>query len=90
VKKNKRKGTAKPTVNVRGAGELDLAKTKKVKADDESAEDAGKEKLSIKPKGKAKKRLNDKGKAKVNAAITYTPDSGEPNTERKKIKLVKR
>ncbi len=90
VKKNKRRGTAKLTVNVPGAGELDLAKTKKVKADDESAEDAGKEKLAIKPKGKAKKKLNDKGKAKVTAEVTFTPDGGTPNTEDKKIKLVKR
>ena len=90
VKKNKRKGTAKLTVKVPGAGELDLAKTKKVKADDESAEDAGKEKLSIKPKGKAKKKLNTKGKAKVKAEVTYTPAGGSPNTEDKEIKLVKR
>jgi virginiamycin B lyase len=90
VKKNQRKGTAKLTVNVPGAGELELAKTKKVKPDDESAEDAGKEKLSIKPKGKAKKKLNRKGKAKMKAEVTFTPDGGTPNTEDKKIKLVKR
>jgi hypothetical protein len=90
VKRNKRKGTAKLTVRVPGAGELDLAKTKKVKADDEAAEDAGKEKLSIKPRRKAKKKLNAKGRAKVKANVTYTPDGGTPNTEDKKIKLVKR
>src|SRR5215211_4799878 len=90
LKKNKRKGTAKLTVNVPGPGELDLAKTKKVKADDESAEGAGKEKLSIKPRGKAKKKLNKKGKAKVKAEVTFAPDGGTPNTEDKKIKLVKR
>jgi hypothetical protein len=90
VKKNKRKGTAKLTVNVPGAGELKLAKTKKVKADDESPEDAGKEKLAIKPKGKAKRKLNDKGRAKVNAEVTYTPDGGEPNTQSKKVKLAKK
>jgi hypothetical protein len=77
-------------VNVPGAGELELAKTKKVKADDQSAADAGKEKLAIKPKGKAKKKLNDKGKAKVEANVTYTPTGGASNTEDKKIKLVKR
>ena len=90
VKRNKRKGTAKLTVNVPGPGELELAKTKKVRVDDESAEDAGKEKLSIKPKGKAKKKLNAKGKAKVKANVTFTPTGGPPNTEDKKIKLVKR
>jgi hypothetical protein len=90
VKKNKRKGTAKLTVEVaKGPGELELAKTKKVKADDESAEDAGKEKLSIKPKGKAKKKLNRKGNAKVKAEVTFTPTGGTPNTKDKKIKLVK-
>jgi hypothetical protein len=35
VQKNKRKGTAKLTVTVPGTGELDLAKTKKVKPDEE-------------------------------------------------------
>jgi hypothetical protein len=93
VKKNKRKGTAKLTVEiVEGPGALELAKTKKVKANDEaiSGEGATEEKLAIKPKSKAKKKLNTKGKAKIKAEVTYTPDGGTPNTERKQIKLVKR
>jgi hypothetical protein len=95
VKLNKRKGTAKLTINiVEGPGELDLAKTKKVKADDEPVEGQGAtaEKLAIKPTGKAKKKLNDKGKAKVTVNVTYAPTGtgGTPNTESKKIKLVKR
>jgi hypothetical protein len=28
--------------------------------------------------------------AKVTAEVTYTPDGGEPNMERKKIKLIKK
>ena len=87
LKRNLDKGTAKLTVNVPGGGELELAKTKKVKADDESAEDAGKEKLLVKPRGKAKKKLNQTGKAKVKAKVTYTPTGGEPNTESKKVTL---
>jgi hypothetical protein len=90
VNMNKRKGTARLTVKVPGPGELDLAKTKKVKADDESAEDAGKEKLSIKPRGKAKKKLNRTGKAKVTAEVTYTPDGGEANAQTKRVRLIKR
>ena len=93
VKKNKRKGTAKLTVEiVDGPGELDLAKTNKVKADDEAVagEGATKDKLAIKPKGKARKKLNRKGKAKVKAKVTYTPEGGEPNTKSKKLKLKKR
>jgi hypothetical protein len=90
VKRNKRKGTAKLTVNVPGPGELKLAKTKKVTPDEDTAEDAGNEKLAIKPKGKAKNKLNDTGKANVNANVTYTPTGGSPNTKDKKIKLVRR
>jgi hypothetical protein len=90
LKKNKKRGTAKLTVGVPGPGELDLAKTKRVKADDETAEDAGKERLRVEAKGKAKKRLNRRDKAKVKAKVTYTPEGGEPNTKKKKIKLRKR
>jgi hypothetical protein len=90
VKRNKRKGTAMLTVNVPGAGELDLTETKNVKADDESAVASGTEKLLVKPKGKAKKKLIGKGKAKVKAEVTFAPDGGTPNTEDTKIKLVKR
>jgi hypothetical protein len=90
VKKNKRKGTAKLTVNAPGPGELELAQTTKVKGDEETVEAAGTEKLSIKPKGKAKKKLNAKGKAKVKAEVTYTPDGGSPNTDTKTVKLRKR
>jgi plastocyanin len=102
VKKNKKTGTAKLTVMVPGPGELELEKTNKVNADSEQVEfpqgevgedygvNAGNETLSIKPRGKAKKMLNKKGKAKVKANVTYTPTGGSPNTEDKKIKLVKR
>jgi lysophospholipase L1-like esterase len=93
VKKNKHKGTANLTIEiVEGPGELDLTKTKKVKADEEAVEGEGatEEELAIKPKGKARKRLNKKGKAKVRAEVTYTPDGGEPNTQSKRIKLVRR
>jgi virginiamycin B lyase len=90
VKMNKKKGTAKLTVKVPGPGELVLARTKKVKGAKARAGENALVKLPVKPKGKAKKKLNKKGTAKVTAAVTYTPDGGEPNTERRKIKLIKR
>jgi streptogramin lyase len=90
VKKNKKKGTATVTVIVPGPGDLDLAKTKKVKGDEETAAAAGEVKLDIKPKGKAKQKLQPEGKAKVTIEVTYTPTGGTPNTEAKKLKLVKR
>ena len=71
AKKNKKRGTAKLTVIVPGPGGLELAKTKKVKGDDERAEAEGSVKLTVKSKGKAKRRLNRRGKAKVTAAVTY-------------------
>jgi hypothetical protein len=89
VKKNKKKGTAKLPVDVvEGPGDIELAKTKKVKGSEKRADSEGNtEKLKVKPKGKAKKKLEDKGKAKVKAEVTYTPDGGDPNTKTKKVKL---
>jgi hypothetical protein len=90
VKKNKKKGTAKLTVkNLPDPGVLELAKTKKVKGKEKTA-DASKEKLPIKPKGKAKKKLNRTGKAKVKAEVAYTSDDGGTSTKSKKVKLKKR
>jgi streptogramin lyase len=90
VKKNKKKGTATLTVIVPGPGDVELAKTKKVKGDKESAAAGGEVKLEIKPKGKAKQKLQPEGKAKVAVEVTFTPTGGTPNTEAKKLKLVKR
>jgi streptogramin lyase len=90
VKKNKKKGTATVTVIVPGPGDLDLAKTKKVKGAEETAAAAGEVKLGVKPKGKAKQKLQPEGKAKVAIEVTFTPTGGTPNTEAKKLKLVKR
>ena len=90
VNKNKSKGTAKLTVEVPGPGELDLAKTNGVKADEEWAEAAGEETLIVRARGGAKQKLNADGQAKVDPKVTFTtPDGGEPNTERKRIKLIK-
>ena len=58
MKKNKQSGTAKLTVEVPGPGELDLAKTNGVKADEQTAEAAGEQKLIVKARGGAKKKLN--------------------------------
>jgi hypothetical protein len=90
LKKNKRKGTAKLTVEVPGPGVLALTETEKVKGTDEQADAEGGEKVAIKPKGKAKKKLNKKGRAKVKAEVTYSPEGGASNTDSKKVGLKKR
>jgi hypothetical protein len=92
VKKDERKGTAKLTVKVPGPGDFEL-RGKGIKTASKDVPHAGKVKLAVKPTGTAKQKLNQTGEAKVRAAVTYTPDGGipdAPNTERKKIKLVKR
>ncbi len=89
-KKNKRKGTAKLTVNVPGPGEVELSKTGKVKPATERAGSQGQVKLLVKPRGKAKTKLAASGKTKVKATVSYTPDNGDRNTKTKRVKLVKR
>jgi hypothetical protein len=90
VRVNKKRGSAKLTVNVPGPGQVKLAKSTSVKGKRKWAEQSGKKRLSVKVKGKAKKRLNERGKTKVKAKIIYTPDGGTSATKGKKIKLVKR
>jgi hypothetical protein len=89
AKKNKKKGTAKLTVDVPGPGTLDLD-GKSVKPATNEATAAGEVKLKIKAKGKKKKKLNQAGKAKVKPEVTYTPTGGSPNTKEKRVKLVKK
>jgi virginiamycin B lyase len=91
VNKNKKRGTAKVTVLVPGAGALELAKTKKVKGAKVAPDAGGEVKLPVRPRGQAKKKLKKKGKAKVKAKLTFSsPEGGAPVTESEKIKLVKR
>ena len=88
VKRNERKGTSKLAVNVDGPGKLELAKTTKVKGDEQTVEAAGTHELLVKPKGKAKRRLNKTGRATVEVRVIYTPTGGSPRTEGKSVKLV--
>jgi hypothetical protein len=88
--KNKRKGTAKLEVNIPGPGELELAKTKKVKGANERAEAAGSVTLRVRSRGKARKRLDEKGTVRVAVELTFAPGGGDPATERARLKLVKK
>jgi len=94
VKPNKNRGTAKLTLKVPGPGDLELAKTKRVRGARERAGAAGRVKLPVQPRGKAKRELKVRGKAKVEAEVTYTPDGDDPtivaSTLTKALKLVKR
>lgn len=101
VKRNKHKGTATLIVNVPGPGELVLSGKGLVKqrpagasgparAIAKTVSAAGKVKLKIRSKGKKESKLNRTGKVKVKAKVTYTPPNGDPNTQSRRIKLIKR
>ena len=79
LEKNERRGTAKLPVNVPRPGELELAQTGRVNADEESAKAAGSEALSIRARGEAKRRLTEEGKLNVLLLIRYTPTRGTRN-----------
>jgi CSLREA domain-containing protein len=89
MKRNKRKGTAKLTVEVPGPGKLELV-GKSVKTSDAEAPGAGEVKLAIKAKGRAKRKLREAGKAKVRVEVTFTPDGGTANARETKVKLVRK
>ncbi len=89
LKRNKRKGTAKLTVELPGPGSLTLG-GKGVKPEAREATAAGAVKLLVKAKGKRGKRLRKRGKVKVKAEVSFTPTGGEPNTQTKPVKLIRR
>jgi hypothetical protein len=88
-KRHKHKGTAKLPVTVPGPGTLLLAGSN-LKQVTKEVGAAGEVRLRVKPKGKTKHRLSDKGKAKVDPEVTFTPTGGDPKTQDKKFKLIKR
>jgi virginiamycin B lyase len=93
LNRNTRTGSAIVTVDIFEApGELRLAGTRTVTADDAAVlgADEAKNKLVIEPKGYVRRKLNRKGKAWLKAWVTYTPDGGGPHTKRRWIKLIKR
>jgi hypothetical protein len=95
LQRNKKKGTATLEVTLPGPGTL-TASGKNVSAKQlgaipaKAGAAASTVKLLIKAKGKAKKKLNATGKAKVTLAVTFTPTGGDPATQSKSIKLIKR
>jgi hypothetical protein len=99
VKRNTHNGTATLSVTVPGPGTLTLrgkgVKTQRPAATASKAVSAaGTVKLLVKAKGKAKKKLNKTGKVRVKVTVTYTPAAGDlpgvPNSQTKKIKLIKK
>jgi hypothetical protein len=97
LKKNKKKGTAKLTVDVPGPGTVSLG-GKGVKAQRprsgeritaaKAVTEAGTVTFPIKAKGKKKSKLKSTGKVKLKVKVTYTPSGGAADTETKPVKLI--
>ncbi len=88
LKRNKRKGTAKLTVEIPGPGSLVLA-GKRLKRAQRPATAAGKLRLVVKAKGKGASKLRRRGKVKLRAKVTYIPTGGAPNTKQRTVKLIR-
>jgi hypothetical protein len=90
LKRNKKRGTAKLAVSLPGAGTLSLSGKGVVARAARAISAAGSVNLLVKAKGKRKRTLDRTGKVKVRAKVTFTPTGGDPNTQAKTVKLIKR
>ncbi len=93
LKRNTRRGTAKLLVHVPGPGRLTLRGKGVRRHRPARAASPGKVRLLIRAKGRKKKTLLNRGKVKLKVKVAYTPSGGlpgVPNTQRKKVKLVKK
>jgi hypothetical protein len=88
VKRNRKRGTGKLTVNVPGPGALNLAPGK-VKPVVTRATSGGGVVLLLKPKGRTRAKLARNGRARVNVSVSYTPDNGDQKTKTTRVKLLR-
>src|SRR3954453_50998 len=97
VQRHKKKGTAILPAAVSGPGNVTMSgkgvkRVARTSAADRPARAvaAGTLKLTIKSKGKARGKLSRTGRAKLKVSVTFTPTNGDPNTQRKKLVLLKK
>jgi hypothetical protein len=89
LKRNERKGTATLAILVPGPGTLTLS-GKGIAKQHAGPHGVETVKLAVEAKGKAKKKLSRKGTAKVKLEVTFTPTGGDPSTQAKAVKLIRR
>jgi hypothetical protein len=94
TQRNKKKGTARLNLTLPNPGDLTAAgrgvRASFAQARTSNALAAGPAQLRIRATGKKRKKLNATGKVKVNVAITYRPQFGDPLTQSVKVKLRKK
>jgi methionine-rich copper-binding protein CopC len=86
AKLNKKKGTAKLSAKISGAGTVTLS-GKGIVSTKGKAKKAKTLKLTVKPKGKTKTQLGKTGAAKVKVKVTFKPSSGISVTKKKGFSL---
>jgi hypothetical protein len=93
---NRKRGTARLAVRVPGPGVARLAGSKQVRPDRGRARRAGRVALRVRPRGAAKRRLAQAAKrggtasVRIRARVTYVPEGGSPNTQVRRVRLVRR
>src|SRR5262249_45619009 len=90
LKRNRKKGTATLAVILPGAGTLSLSGNGVAGQPAQAVSSARTVRLTIKAKGKRKRKLDRMGKVKVTVKVKFTPTGGDPNTQARTVKLIKR
>jgi hypothetical protein len=87
AKRNKKKGTAKLTVELPPEGVLKLSGKGLVA---KQVSRSGKRKVAIVPKGGKRSKLTEKGEVRARAKLTFTPAGGPPVTQSAVVTLKKK
>jgi hypothetical protein len=88
--RDRRRGTARLTVNVPGRGKVLLERTRLTREATAWPRRAGAAHLRVRPRGPLRRRLGrGTRRARVAVPITYTPLAGEPRTKRFRVKLAR-
>jgi len=90
LKRNKRRGTAKLPASVPGPGTLELSQTRTLRGASLTATAVGPVTMVIRPTGRGSRALRRSGRLRVSANVTFTPQGGDPSTQTRSIRLVRR
>ncbi len=88
--KHRDRGTATALIAAPGPGRLRLAGTKRVRGVRRQAKPGVAVKLPVKPRRRARNWLRRRGAIKVSARVTFLPRYGDPSTQTRRLKLIRR
>jgi virginiamycin B lyase len=90
VMKRRGRGIAELPVTVPGPGLLEIAATRRVRADSELAAAAGMSRLTVRARGQARRLLERRGAVRVTARISFAPDGATAITQTVALRLIRR